>query len=328
VTSESYHDDPDYLSEPKRRNIGGIFLLCLAIILSGLTVKGVLAANINLNSNQSVEFGQATVQATSCDSQIKFKPESSFTDRLWVVDNGINTHIDGFRITDLQVWDIANSCMGKQFIFNAYSDTSTVPLNYWPLVVNYSSDFGGFFSYDVDSLTVQAFLVPTTIDTNTAGSGSRGGTSEKGSSSFSLLDWASLYSNPGEVDARYIRKITVETQDIPSDSLSNQSGTFSITLGRTLDNREVWTKNLYVKDVGHVNEVLPNSIQSGISFKQAVYLYVPIDATRGVTKTSYNFTGSTNISCADYSPNGSIGWVYVCTPSQKNWSILINYTGI
>jgi hypothetical protein len=219
-SANSYSDDPDDFDEdPQRRKLPALLAFLLLLVGGTYFVQTTLSANINLNSGP-VEFGQGITQATSCDSQIRFKPVSSFTDRLWTVVDENNIHQDGFIVSDFIVSDIANSCQGKQFIINAYGDTSPTPLNAFPLIVNYVPDFGGYFTFEVDSPnTIQAFLPDIRIDTTTAGEGSLGATNDQGSSFFQMGDWASLYSNPGQVDARLVKKYTIQTQNIPTNSL-------------------------------------------------------------------------------------------------------------
>jgi hypothetical protein len=325
--NEEYSDDPEEIGTT------GIKARTKVLTLLTLGVFAILgttfASNINLNSGQKIEFGQGLTQATSCDSQVKFKPVSSFTDRLWTEVGGNDIFQDGFIVSDFVVSDIANSCQGKQFIINAYGDTSSTPLNAFPLIVNYVPDFGGFFTYEVNSPnTIQAFLPQITVDTTTAGEGTRGATSEKGASFFEMGEWAGLYSNPGQVDARLVKKYTIQTQNIPTNSLALTSGNYSVTSGRTLDNRMIWVKGLYVKTLGHADDISPNSTQTGVALRQPFWIYVPTDDTRGVTKTAYTFTGSLNITCADVYANGDAGWIYECTPSENNWSLNINYSGI
>jgi hypothetical protein len=90
----------------------------------------------------------------------------------------------------------------------------------------------------------------------------------------------------------------------------------------------IWVKGLYVKTLGHSDDISPNSTQTGVALRQPFWIYVPTDDTRGVTKTAYTFTGSSNITCADVYANGDAGWIYECTPSENNWSLNINYSGI
>jgi hypothetical protein len=325
--NEEYFDDPEEIGTKRIKARTKILILLTLGVFAFL--GSTFASNINLNAGQRVEFGQGLTQATSCDSKVKFKPVSSFTDRLWTEVGGNDIFQDGFIVSDFVVSDIANSCQGKQFIINAYGDTSPTPLNAFPLIVNYVPDFGGYFTFEVDSPnTIQAFLPDIRIDTTTAGEGTIGATTEKGSSFFQLGEWGSLYSNPGQVDARLVKKYTIQTQNIPTNSLALKSGNYSVTNGRTLDNRMIWVKGLYVKTLGHSDDISPNSTQTGVALRQPFWIYVPTDATRNVTKTDYSFSGSSNITCADVYANGDAGWIYECTPSANNWSLDINYSGL
>lgn len=326
-SDSSYWDDPNFTPLSTKSPLTRLFRIAV-LSIPLLVISNTMASNMNLVNNENVEFGQGLSQATTCDSEINFYPVSTFTNSLWTVVDGNDLQSDGFMLTDFVVSDIANTCMGKQFIINAYSDTSSSPLNSDPLRVNFLEDFGGYFTFDVDSPnTIQAFLGESVVETSTSGLGSRGSTLEKGTSSFHLGDWAGLYSNPGQVDARLVKKYTIQTQDIPRDSLAFKSGTYSVTSGNTLDGRTIWVKGLYVKSSGHADDIYPNSSQGGVSIKQPFWIYVPTDATRNVTKTAYTFTGSVNISCVDYHANGDAGWIYECTPSNVNWSLSINYSG-
>lgn len=318
----------DYEQKPKKRKSLGL-ILSIGALAGTVLLGSTLAADISLNSGAPVEFGQGIVQATSCDSQVKLSPVSSFTDNLWTVVDGEDLRQDGFIVSDFIVSDIANNCIGKQFIINAFGELSAEPLNDTPLIVNFVQDFGGFFTFNVNSPnTIQAFLPEILIDTTSAGEGARGETTDRGASSFHLGEWAGLYSNPGQVDARLVKTYTIQTRDIPADSLALQAGNYTITTSDTLDNRTIWVKGLYVQTLGHANDVFPNSIQSGVGIRQPFWIYVPTDETRNVTKTAYTFSGSENISCADVYENGDAGWIYECTPSTNDWSLVINYSGI
>lgn len=77
--------------------------LGLGLVATLIALGSTFAANINLNNNQAVEFGQGVVQATACDNQITVTPFSTFvnqsneTFQLTILDAGP----DAFRVTDV-----------------------------------------------------------------------------------------------------------------------------------------------------------------------------------------------------------------------------------
>lgn len=83
-----------------KRVLKGLFGIGLFGLL--IALGSTFAANINLNNNQSVEFGQGVVQATACDEEVSITPYSNFVNlngegfQLTIIDAGP----DAFRVTD------------------------------------------------------------------------------------------------------------------------------------------------------------------------------------------------------------------------------------
>jgi hypothetical protein len=100
-------------------------------VVLGITVMGVfaalgstLAANITINSNSAVEFGQGLSAASACDSSIKVKPVASFSNSA---DTAGVFMLSG--ITFEQVDTSTAACSGKQFVISTY-DSGTSTANY------------------------------------------------------------------------------------------------------------------------------------------------------------------------------------------------------
>jgi hypothetical protein len=93
-----------------------------AAALGGVAVLGsTLAANISLNNDTNVEFGQGVALTSSCDSDgITATPTASF----------VNASSGGsFNFSTVAFTGISSNCVEKTFTLKAYGDTSSTPLN-------------------------------------------------------------------------------------------------------------------------------------------------------------------------------------------------------
>ena len=91
-----------------------------SLILFSLVLGSTFAANINLNNNQAVEFGQGLVQTVACDEDgVTLTPYSSFVNE----DGG-----GSFKFTSLTVTGISSQCSGKVFTIKAYKKNQDNPL--------------------------------------------------------------------------------------------------------------------------------------------------------------------------------------------------------
>ena len=139
-------------------------------VVLGITVMGVfaalgstLAANITINSNAAVEFGQGLSAASACDSDIKVKPVASFSNSA---DTAGVFMLSG--ITFEEVDTSTSACAGKQFVISTY-DSGTETANflgssgaphsdsYSAVIVNIGTTF------NVDSMTATDSPTITTI---------------------------------------------------------------------------------------------------------------------------------------------------------------------
>lgn len=91
-------------------------LSCTFLLLLGST----FAANINLNNNKAVEFGQGVVQTTACDEEVTITPYASF-----VNESGGGS----FYFTSISVSGIGEECDGKIFTIKAYKSGDSTPLD-------------------------------------------------------------------------------------------------------------------------------------------------------------------------------------------------------
>lgn len=97
-------------------------LALLAIVLTGLTLKTTLAANISLTSGGPTEFGQGIQVVAACagSTPLTIKPLVTFSN---------TTGAGSYKLTGITVSNIPSTCFGEQFLINAYGDTATAPLS-------------------------------------------------------------------------------------------------------------------------------------------------------------------------------------------------------
>ncbi len=181
MQDENYHDDPSENeivegSLPLRKFL---FLGLLSIALLGSTY----AANINLGSSSSNEFGQGILVTTACDSDFTIRPSIAFS-------NGSNAKyvLSGFQVTNLNSSaknpTTGQGCQDTSLTISIWGDTGTALATY---VLN---NYGTSFTSSDGVLTV-----------------TNGGTS---SSSVTIV------LNSQTVDSTQIRKISVQTGIAPA----------------------------------------------------------------------------------------------------------------
>lgn len=194
--------------EKQKRAIKGslkmkIIGLALAVTL---TVGYTLAANINLGTNSSVEFGQGVLIATTCDDQILVKPGAAF-------DNQISK---SFGVNALTVSDISNACIGKILTINFYGETASSTSNsHGPLALLLSnSGTAGLHFELVGGYSTPAIISSSSIDTLTAGMGNLGSTTFEGSSSVSLT--RILSSKFKSYSISEVKTVTLQSSDASS----------------------------------------------------------------------------------------------------------------
>ena len=187
-----------------------IGLVLVAVVPLGYT----LAANINLGSNSSVEFGQGVLVAATCDDQIIVKPGAIF-------DNQISK---AFGVNSLTISDISNSCIGKVLTIDFFGETATASSNsYGPISLSLiDSGTAGLHFELVGKHSTPGVVDSISIDTVTAGMGTLGSTTFKGRSSVTLTQLIS--SKFAHYLISDVQKVTLQSSDfsnVPSSSMSD-----------------------------------------------------------------------------------------------------------
>ena len=172
MSADYYHDDPDFTDQPtKSSRFGKLFASLIFLVCGGLFIQTTLASNISLNSNGSIEFGQAVARTLACDSNgITVTASASF----------VNAQGGGsFVLSSINVSGVDSSssgCQGEYLTIKAYGDTAPTPLQFVsgvtqiPVAVNSSnpifsieSTSGISISGDSTSFTLQFDSAEPTI---------------------------------------------------------------------------------------------------------------------------------------------------------------------
>ncbi len=139
-------------------------------VVLGITVMGVfaalgstLAANITINSNSAVEFGQGLSAASACDSNIRVKPVASFSNGT---DTGGVFMLSGITFEDVDT--ATSACGGKQFVISTY-DSGTGTANFLGASTNsapYSDSYSAVIvnigtTFNVDSMSTTKPTIST-----------------------------------------------------------------------------------------------------------------------------------------------------------------------
>jgi hypothetical protein len=90
------------------------------VVGSILFFQSTLAANISINSNRGIEFGQSVSQAVACsgETSLTLTPRSTF----------VNGSPGAHYLQSVTVSNIPTSCYGDDFTINAFNDSSSTPL--------------------------------------------------------------------------------------------------------------------------------------------------------------------------------------------------------
>ena len=101
-------------------------LLGIGALAAVTGIGSTLAANITLNNDIDVEFGQGVVQTTSCDpdSGIIVAPVSSF-DNLATPSASPSANPGVFFLDSISLTGIDGACIGKWFAVKAYDDATS-----------------------------------------------------------------------------------------------------------------------------------------------------------------------------------------------------------
>jgi hypothetical protein len=122
MSADYYSDDPDFLTVPKKSvRFKKLFISLIFLVSGGLLIQTTLAANISLNSGQSVEFGQGLAKTTACSgaTNLTITPVASFSNS-----SGGGSH----KFSSVTVSNIPAGCSGVDFKIAAYDSTNSSPL--------------------------------------------------------------------------------------------------------------------------------------------------------------------------------------------------------
>ena len=119
MSDDFYHDDPiEEDSGTKSRS--KLVTAGVVVVGSILFFQSTLAANISMNSNRGIEFGQSVSQAVACsgETSLTLTPRSTF----------VNGSPGAHYLQSVTVSNIPISCYGDDFTINAFNDSSSTPL--------------------------------------------------------------------------------------------------------------------------------------------------------------------------------------------------------
>jgi hypothetical protein len=132
----------EFNTPPANRPAGKKLKMALATvaIATSLTLSSTLAANINLNNDSNVEFGQGVVATTACDNSIIVTPISTFVNTT-----GAGEHrFSGLSLSDVDTTDDANDsqgCAAKLFTIKAYKSNGDQLSPIYTIAVKLNGNF-------------------------------------------------------------------------------------------------------------------------------------------------------------------------------------------
>jgi len=189
-------------------------ILGIGALAGVIALSSTLAANINLNTGNPVEFGQGLAQTVVCggsDVSIIITPKSTFRNE---------TGAGSYRFSSFLVSNIPSQCNGIDFTFKFYGatggpldpihDRSTYPrdFNNTDIKVHFAGvDTTGIGSNNL--WDVNDFGFPDNFNGDAVNGGSPA--DSRTSSSFEVTFWYSQTDGPGLL-ADEVKKITVESR--------------------------------------------------------------------------------------------------------------------
>ena len=160
VRDDYYHDDP--VENSYGRNFFTRILVAASLVLGSIYLfQTTFAANVSLNSGESIQFGQGLTQAVACSgsSSLTLSSGSTFV-------NGAGSS-GAHYFNSVTVSGIPNSCYGTDFVITAYDNSNSTPLTIF------------------NSTSTEA-VVYNNNGTFTRGIGSNGSTVSSGSGTFTI----------------------------------------------------------------------------------------------------------------------------------------------
>jgi Concanavalin A-like lectin/glucanases superfamily len=132
--SDFYHDDLQAQDSPRKNKSKLTFklvLLAIAGFIGYSTLGTTFAANVQLGSG-AVEFGQGVRLTTACSPTLTLTPYATFANA-----SGAN---GTYRLTNIDITNFDNNCVGKDFIIRAYDSATANALTLYQT--------GGSTNYD------------------------------------------------------------------------------------------------------------------------------------------------------------------------------------
>jgi hypothetical protein len=169
--------------KPLLKRFRGVF--AVAVLLGASALGSTLAANINLNGDSNVEFGQGVLTTTTCDNSILVTALSTFIN----AENAGSHKFSGLTLSDVDTTDDAGAsqgCAGKLFTIKAYKSNGDLLSPSYTIAVDSDGEF----------------------------------VSEDGTASTGIVDDSSDYSTlnftTATIAAEDVFRITIESSEIPS----------------------------------------------------------------------------------------------------------------
>ena len=111
------HPEEEVSVPKKKKNKTLKVMLGIAALVAVPVIGTTLAASITIGTNNAaINFGQGVVQATACDSAVTVTTTSTFANA---------TGAGSFKLGNVTIAGIANTCNAKKFVINVYPDSST-----------------------------------------------------------------------------------------------------------------------------------------------------------------------------------------------------------
>jgi hypothetical protein len=249
-------------------------VLGIGALAGTIALGSTLAANINLNSDGNVEFGQGVATTTACDDDgITVTPFSTFINAA-----GAGSH----KLSSIQLSEIDSSednCEGKTFRIRAYGDGSDpLDLFSWETGVmdgvtqEYVWTEENRFDFVDITRTDETFLWTSdgtddddVIDIDDSNI-------EQTSFTLSLVSLEETIRRTPLALAEDVKKITVETFDADGEQLNNQTTSFNWLVLAAGERSVVEAETVRNEPVGHNGSYWYNTPETsrGFSLDQTV----------------------------------------------------------
>jgi hypothetical protein len=176
------------------------------LVVAVLGIGSTFAANININNNDTSEFGQGFTETVYCGANDGGEPFVITVQPISAFVNASDPADAKFELSGVKISDIPDECYGKDFVISAYDGASASPLvlstaagvapGVTEVAVNYESgDLTPGFSFDRTSVVIEGATGNVTVSAAVG--------------SIQVL----FTSLAGRQDTDNVAKIVVETQE-------------------------------------------------------------------------------------------------------------------